>query len=77
LTTGGIQPIREVVDVALDDQEIAWRPGDEEGGGKGVEITLSIVKRKAISLYRLGAKLSYIQVSCGYFCLDPDNPEAN
>jgi hypothetical protein len=52
-----------VIDVALDDQEIAWRPGDDEIGGKGVEITLSIVKRKTIAIYRLGAKLSFLQVS--------------
>jgi hypothetical protein len=48
--------------VALDDQEIAWRPGDEDNGGKGVDITLSIVKRKAISIYRLGSKLSFLHV---------------
>jgi len=53
-----------VIDVALDDQEIAWRQGDDESGGKGVDITLSIVKRKTIAIYRLGAKLSFLQVSC-------------
>jgi len=62
LPHGSVQPIRDVIDVALDDLEIAWRPGDEENGGKGVDITLSIVKRKAISIYRLGHKLSFIQV---------------
>ena len=52
-----------MIDVALDDQEIAWRQGDDESGGKGVDITLSIVKRKTIAIYRLGAKLSFLQVS--------------
>lgn len=63
LPHGSVQPIRDVIDVALDDLEIAWRSGDEDNGGKGVDITLSIVKRKAISIYRLGNKLSFIQVS--------------
>ena len=63
LPHGSVQPIRDVIDVALDDQEIAWRQGDDETGGKGVEITLSIVKRKTIAIYRLGAKLSFLQVS--------------
>jgi hypothetical protein len=62
LPHGSAQPIRDVIDVALDDQEIAWRPGDDDHGGKGVDITLSIVKRKAISIYRLGNKLSFLHV---------------
>jgi hypothetical protein len=60
-----VQPIRDVITVAVDDQEIAWRPGDDENSGKGVEITLSVVKRKAISIYRLGNKLSFLQVRAG------------
>lgn len=57
-----VPPIRDVTDVVLDDQEIAVRPSDTEAGGKGVEITLSIVRRKAIALYRLGSRLSHLQV---------------
>ncbi|KAJ9114999.1 hypothetical protein QFC22_005327 [Naganishia vaughanmartiniae] len=66
LTVNPILPIRNVSHVTLDDQEIAWKAGEEEmvvsgAGVKGLDIGMCTVKRKAIGLYRLGAKLSFLR----------------
>lgn len=71
-----IPPLRNVSHVTLDDQEIAWKPEEEDlaqaqaqGGNtvglgvKGLDIGMCVVKRKAIGLYRLGAKLQFLRVS--------------
>jgi hypothetical protein len=76
LTTNPIPPLRNISYVTLDDQEIAWKPEEEElaqaqahGGNvagvgvKGLDIGMCVVRRKAIGLYRLGAKLVFLRVS--------------
>ena len=44
-----VQPLRGVVTVVLDDEELEW------GGSE--EMTVVVVKRKGLSIYRLGARL--------------------
>lgn len=55
-----LNPIKGVLFVALDDQEVGWRPSeDAAGGGHKVEdMALCVVKRNTIMLYKLGAKLT-------------------
>lgn len=76
--TNPIPPLRNISYVTIDDQEIAWKPEEEElaqaqaqaqGGSvagvgvKGLDIGMCVVRRKAIGLYRLGAKLVFLRVS--------------
>lgn len=50
-----IQPLRGVVSVILDDDELEWGGvGAEE---KGAEMTVVVVRRKGLGIYRLGQRL--------------------
>ncbi len=55
-----ITPIRGVVTVALDDQEVALQIVDTSG--TGMEMSVCVVKKKTVALYRLGTRMSWIQV---------------
>ncbi|KAI5454223.1 hypothetical protein NCC49_004285 [Naganishia albida] len=74
LVTNPIPPLRNISYVTIDDQEIAWKPEEEElaqaqaqvgsvagVGVKGLDIGMCVVRRKAIGLYRLGAKLVFLR----------------
>jgi len=50
-----IQPLRGVVSVVLDDEELEWGgPGSED---KNAEMTMVVVRRKGLGIYRLGQRL--------------------
>ena len=50
-----IQPLRGVVSVVLDDEELEWGgPGSED---KTAEMTVVVVRRKGLGIYRLGQRL--------------------
>jgi hypothetical protein len=51
-----IQPLRGVVSVVLDDEELEWGgPGSED---KNAEMTMVVVRRKGLGIYRLGQRLT-------------------
>ena len=50
-----MQPLRGIVSVVLDDEELEWGgPGSED---KTAEMTLVVVRRKGLGIYRLGTRL--------------------
>lgn len=50
-----IPPLRGVVSVVLDDDELDWEgPGSED---RGAELTVIVVRRKGLGIYRLGTRL--------------------
>lgn len=50
-----VQPLRGIVSAVLDDEELEWNgPGSED---KGAEMTLVVVRRKGLGIYRLGQRL--------------------
>jgi hypothetical protein len=49
-----MSPVRGVVDVVLDDDELDWGgPGSEE---KNAEMLVVVVRRKGLGVYRLGTR---------------------
>lgn len=63
-----IQPLRGVVSVVLDDEELEWGgPGSED---KNAEMTMVVVRRKGLGIYRLGQRLiaQKVCVACWQTC---------
>jgi hypothetical protein len=55
-----IQPLRGVVTVALDDQEVALQAS--EFGNGSIEMSVVVVKKRTVALYRLGTRMVWLQV---------------
>jgi hypothetical protein len=60
--------MRGVVTVALDDQEVALQAVDTSGGA--LEMSVCVVKKRTVALYRLGTRMSWLQVSLESSYLD-------
>lgn len=58
-----IAPLRGVTSVVLDDEELGWDGGDEKGG----EMTVVVVRRKGLGIYKLGSRMVPFKVSCNRF----------
>jgi len=55
-------PLRGVISVILNDDELDWnRPGSEDKSG---EMTIVVVRRKGMGIYRLGSRLTATKVRC-------------
>jgi hypothetical protein len=56
-----IQPLRGIISVVLDDEEMEWGgPGTE---AKGAEMTMVVVRRTGLGIYRVGQRLIAQKVS--------------
>lgn len=56
-------PLRGVVSLVLDDEELDWGgPGSEERE-RGAEMTVVVVRRKGMAVYKLGARMQLVKVS--------------
>jgi hypothetical protein len=58
-----IAPLRGVTSVVLDDEELGWDGGEEKGG----EMTVVVVRRKGLGIYKLGSRMVPFKVSCNRF----------
>jgi hypothetical protein len=61
-----IQTLRGVINVVLDDMELDWGgPGSED---KSTDMTVVVVRRKGLGIYRVGARMVPVKVStlCGF-----------
>lgn len=59
--------LRGVVSVILDDNELDWGgPGSED---KSTDMTVVVVRRKGLGIYRLGTRLTAIKVHLLNSCL--------
>jgi hypothetical protein len=55
-----MSPLRGVVSVVLDDEQLEWGgPGTED---KTAEMTVVVVRRKGLGVYRLGTRLVAVKV---------------
>ncbi|RSH83741.1 hypothetical protein EHS25_005356 [Saitozyma podzolica] len=48
-----IAPLRGVTSVVLDDEELGWDGGEDRGG----EMTVVVVRRKGLGIYKLGSRM--------------------
>lgn len=56
-----IQSLRGIINVILDDDELDWGgPGTEE---KGTEMTVVVVRRRGLGIYRVGSRMTPVKVS--------------
>jgi hypothetical protein len=51
--------LRGVTSVVLDDEELGWDGGEEKGG----EMTVVVVRRKGLGIYKLGSRMVPFKVS--------------
>lgn len=58
-----IAPLRGVTSVVLDDEELGWDGGEDRGG----EMTVVVVRRKGLGIYKLGSRMVPFKVSCNRF----------
>lgn len=56
-----IPPTRGIISIILDDDEMDWGgPGTED---RNVEVTIVLVRRRGLGIYKLGTRMQSVKVS--------------
>lgn len=56
-----ISPLRGIISVILDDEEMEWAgPGSED---RTAEVTVVLVRRRGLGIYKVGSRMQAVKVS--------------